>query len=212
MTASVAYQGVPGAFGEEAAIAFARDQARLVPCPLFSAVFDAVARGDAERGTVPIENTLAGAVQDVLARAEGDAAAIASRRAADRYGGVVLRDGVEDHPSNFTRFLSIARRSPGMDVDAELEVEKAARKTSLVVTLEHRPGTLARLLSTFAARGIDLSKIESRPMRGKPFEYLFYVDVVGDARHEPLASALSAIEQDAASLRVLGTYLECAKP
>jgi prephenate dehydratase len=274
---TIAYQGVPGAFGEEAALAVSADGARLVACPRFEAVFDAVVAGDAERGVVPIENTLAGAVhevydllgtksadvrivgetvlriahaliappgvdiaairrvfshpvalaqceslfranptwqpiaafntagavQDVIARAEPDAAAIASRRAAERYGGVVLRDGVEDHARNFTRFLAIGRRAGSSE---SIDATNGAHKTSLVVTLEHRPGTLARLLSTFAARGIDLSKIESRPMRGKPFEYLFYVDVVGDASLDPLASALSDVAREVASLRVLGSY------
>ncbi|MEO7093234.1 MAG: prephenate dehydratase [Polyangiales bacterium] len=279
MTTRFAYQGVAGAFGEEAAIAVAGSGAELVACPRFSSVFDAVVSGSAARGVVPIENTLAGAVhevydllgtrsdvtivgesvlriahaliappgveleavrrvfshpvalaqceslfrahpdwqpiaafntagavQEVLARAEGDAAAIASRRAADRYGGVVLRDGVEDHPQNFTRFLTIAARTAVRDAGVGMH------KTSLVLTLEHRPGTLARVLSTFAARGIDLSKIESRPMHGKPFEYLFYVDVAGDAQVEPLASALSEVRSEVASLRVLGSYVAAAAP
>jgi prephenate dehydratase len=278
MTSRVAYAGVPGAFGEEAALAIGGDETSLLACPRFSSVFDAVATEGAARGVVPIENTLAGAVhevydllgtrseevrivgeivlriahaliapagvslasvrrvfshpvalaqceelfrahpqwqpiaafntagavQEVLARAEGDAAAIASRRAAARYGGVVLRDGVEDHAQNFTRFLVIAPRSARADVDGD------TRKTSLVITLEHRPGTLARMLSTFAALGIDLSKIESRPMRGRPFEYLFYVDVAGDADREPLATALAKVTSEVASLRVLGSYPSAA--
>ena len=274
MTARVAFQGVPGAFGEEAARAFAGDDAELVACARFDGVFAAVASGDASRGVVPIENTLAGAVhevydllgqrsddvaivgetvlriahaliappgvpigsvrrvlshpvalaqceslfrahpewqpiaafntagavQHVLAERAGDAAAIASRRAAERYGGVVLRDGVEDHPQNFTRFLQVARRG------ADVTPVEGARKASLVLSLEHRPGTLARVLSTFAARGIDLTKIESRPIPGKPWEYLFYVDVAGDAGAEPLTSALDAVRREVASLRVLGSY------
>jgi prephenate dehydratase len=103
---------------------------------------------------------------------------------------------IEDDPQNFTRFLVLARDP------APLET---ATKTSLVFTLKHEPGTLHKALGFFAGRGVDLAKIESRPLRGRPFEYLFYVDVLGD-RHGAVGEALRELETVSSSLRVLGSY------
>jgi prephenate dehydratase len=142
----------------------------------------------------------AGAVREVIERRAPDAAAIASRRAAEVYGGVVLLDGIEDHPVNFTRFLVVARTG---DADP---MREGPRKTSLVFELEHRPGALAAALGAFAAHGVDLTKIESRPIAGRPFEYAFYVDLRGDAGDEPLARALAELRGCAASVRIFGSY------
>lgn len=135
-----------------------------------------------------------------LIRDQGDrtAAAIASRRAADVYGLNVLIEGLEDDDANFTRFLAIAPQP--------VAATGAATKTSLVFSMKNVPGALFKALSVFALRDIDLTKIESRPLVGKPWEYLFYVDVGGAISDPSLAHALDHLSEYALMLRVLGSY------
>jgi prephenate dehydratase len=139
----------------------------------------------------------AGAVQDML-RAEGSSkdGAIASRLAAEIYGGEVLMAGIEDDPQNFTRFLVLAR---------DAAPDAAANKTSVVFTLQHTPGALHRAIGAFANRGVDLAKIESRPLRGRPWEYEFYLDVMGDPAG-PAGEALAHLAEMSGEFRVLGSY------
>lgn len=144
----------------------------------------------------------AGAVRDVVAAGAGDAAAIASRRAAEVHGGVVLQERLEDHPQNFTRFLLAA----APDHAPPRGSWSAARKTSLIVTLAHQPGTLAAALAAFARRSIDLCKIESRPLRGRPFEYAFFIDLAGDAADPALGAAIQEVRALVATARLLGSY------
>ena len=273
-TVAVAIQGEAGSFSHAAALQALGPDIRLVPCPTFEELFRAVERGDAARGAVPIENSLAGSVhenydllgahtlhvvgetqvrvrhcliarpgteraairrvashpvalaqcrrffaehpdvvpvpaydtagsvRDLMAgRPAADArlaadAAIASSLAAELYGATVLQEGLEDHAENYTRFLVVAR---------DPAPPEQARKTSLVFTLPNVPGSLHRALGVFAARGVDLTKIESRPLPGRPWEYAFYLDVAGDPRGG-VAQALAELRGLARDLRILGAY------
>jgi prephenate dehydratase len=148
----------------------------------------------------------AGALERVLHEARGDAAAIASERAAALLGGVVLARELEDDPANFTRFLLLARAGEGV-------VGAGARKTTVRFTAPHRPGALHACLGVFAARGLDLTRIESHPVAGRPFEYAFLADLVAPDG-AALDAALADLVEVAAAVRRLGTYApaEDARP
>jgi len=138
----------------------------------------------------------AGSVKHVVEEKLRDTAAIASRRAAREYEGRVLKSGLEDEKQNFTRFFRI---------DKNRKTGARADKTSLVFSLKNVSGALFKALSVFALRDLDLSKIESRPVRGKPWEYRFYVDVLsGD--DPPMRLALKHLEEIAGFVKVLGVY------
>lgn len=139
----------------------------------------------------------AGSVKQLKALGARDVAAIASRRAAEIYEMQILEEGIEDNPENFTRFLAIQK---------ELIQPEGESKTSIVFTLKNQPGALFKALSVFALRDIDLTKIESRPLQGKPWEYLFYVDFIGATHHETSRRALDHLGEYALMLRVLGSY------
>jgi len=264
----VAFQGEHGAYSEAAALEHFGPEMTGLPCESFDMVFEAVENGKAERGLVPVENSLAGSIHrnydlfmrhslhivgerflrvrhcliglpgaereairqvlshpQALAQCEGylkkhhlptraaydtagsakllaesgdpATAAIASRHAAAVYGLEVLDEGIEDDPSNYTRFLAIAREPVSPEGDA---------KTSIVFTLRNQPGAMFKALSVFALRDIDLTKLESRPLVGRLWEYLFYIDF-GLALSDPRAAhALDNLGEFAPLLRVLGSY------
>jgi prephenate dehydratase len=139
----------------------------------------------------------AGSVKMLKDSGAMDTAAIASRRAAELHGMEILEDGIEDDAQNYTRFLAV-QRAP--------ETPKSEAKTSIVFTLRNLPGALFKAMSVFALRDIDLTKIESRPLQGSPWEYLFYVDFLGATQEESTRRALDHLGEYATMLRVLGSY------
>jgi prephenate dehydratase len=269
-----AYQGTRGSNSEDACIDLLLPAARLLPRTTLEDVFNAVMRGEARYGVVPVENTLAGsihrcydllfehdvkiigetvrhilfaliappgvalnevrkalshpvalaqcetffrqhpqiqpvpvydtagAVEIVMNESSRDSAAVATRRAAAVYGGEVLAEAIQDHLENYTRFLLITpSSSPAPDVQTGAEY-----KTTIVFSVGNAPGALYHSLRPFAERRIDLAKIESRPLRGSPFEYLFYLDLIGRSDSAPVSEALAELRSQANSVRVLGTY------
>ena len=153
---------------------------------------------------VPFYDT-AGSVKMVIDENLKDAAAIASELAAEIYRARILRRSIEDDRRNFTRFFLL--RKPGAKAPLKPATPAGKEfKTSLVFTTRNIPGALFRALSAFALRDLNLTKIESRPLRGKPWEYLFYVDLIGHVRDPIVGKALGHLEEIADLLRVLGSY------
>ncbi len=267
---SVAIQGVAGAFSHEAAEKLFGTGFELVPTRTFDELMEAVSTGRADRGIVPVENTLAGFVQGNLDRILQNSlrvvaetrvrirlcflappgrrmeeirtaashpvalqqcvgffrkhaeiepkavydtagsvkdlmggevsydAAIGSALAAVRYGAETLFSGIEDDHRNHTRFFAVAKESEG---------SVQASKTSLAFVVAHEPGSLHRALGVFAEKGVDLTKLESRPILGRPWEYRFYADVRGDPEGG-VGESLEELRAIAAELQVLGSYPE----
>lgn len=268
---SVAIQGEPGSFSHLAAEQLFGARTHLLPKRTFDELFEAVVSGEAERGVVPVENTLAGSVQgnldrvlrhslsvvaetrvrirlclvappgrtlsdirtaashpvaleqcrsffaahpevepvavydtagsirDLMAGNGTYDAAIGSDLAARIYGARVLLEELEDDLQNHTRFFAISASGEEGDVPGS--------KTSLAFVVAHEPGSLHRALGVFAQRGVDLTKLESRPIPGRPWEYRFFADVRGDA-HGSLTDSLDELRRLAAEVHVLGSYPE----
>jgi prephenate dehydratase len=171
---------------------------------------------------VPFYDT-AGSVKHVIESHLKDAAGIAGKQAAREYSGRIVKAGVEDEKSNFTRFFLIRQlghgrrarihgspgrrdlRHTGRETDYHRLIPAGANKTSIAFKVKNLPGALFKSLSVFALRDISLSKIESRPMRGRPWEYVFYVDFLrGD--DEPAQNALRHLGEVADFVKVLGIY------
>lgn len=142
-------------------------------------------------------NDTAGSVRRVCESGDLTKAAIAGKRAATIYGGVILQEHLEDHPENFTRFVLLAPNS---------EISESGEKISLIVRLAHRPGALHDALRPFVRRAIDLIKIESRPIQGRPWQYNFYFDLQAPASESELRGALDEIREQAEEVRLLGRY------
>ncbi len=267
----LAYQGEPGAYSEAAARQFGGQGVETLPCKTFDDVFEAVVRGDATHGVVPLENSVGGTIHrnydlllehalsitgeveldvahcllalpgttvadvktvyshpQALAQCERylrglgveveavydtaggakliaeqkltGAAALASRRAAEVFGLEVLQEAVQDYAFNVTRFAIVGG-----------EAQAGANKTTVVFTLPSTPGALFKALSVFALRDLNLSKLESRPLRGQPWEYHFYVEVDAPQDDPTCARALAHLSEYAKWMRVLGSYKGAAR-
>lgn len=263
----VAFQGERGAYSEEAVVRLFGN-VETVPCPALADVFHAVTSRRVERGVVPVENSLAGSINetydllltnDLVIAGELDlrvshclmalpgqslkritrvyshpqalaqcdrylrdlgveviphydtagsalmiqtkqlsgAAAVAGRRAAEIYDLEILAEGIETNPNNYTRFLTIDR-SPAPRAERS--------KTSIVFVVDNRPGTLYGALGALATRQINLTKIESRPGRQRPWDYIFYLDFDGHTDDAGVTEALEDLRRHTTFLRVLGSY------
>jgi len=176
---------------------------------------------------VPAEDT-AGSVRDVISRGDKSAAGIAGRRAAIHYRGVILAESIQDNAENFTRFVLLipvvregseesagcaTASSPAVaDLMAELQVRRieeftsgAFLKMTIALRLAHKPGALLAALEPFARHGINLMKIESRPIHGTPWVYQFFLDLVAESPAQ-LDAALAEVRRVTSFLRILGLY------
>ncbi len=266
----VAFQGERGAYSEAAAVTFFDESIEPLPCHDFDGVFERVSRGEASRGVLPVENSLAGSIHrnydlllrynlsivgevqlliahqlialpgvnqadikkvyshpQALAQCEHSlnkllpqaervvtydtagsikmireeniraGAGLASQRAAFIYGMNILQSDMQDNAENYTRFVVVA---------PEPVVPTGEAKTSIVFSLDNEPGSLFKSLAVFALREIDLTKIESRPLQGKRWQYLFYVDFIGSQYEERGRKALNHLQEITSFFKILGSY------
>jgi len=270
----VAYAGEPGAFAEDAVLAAFGDVDRT-SLGSFRDVFEAVARGGASAGVIPIENVINGTVREnydlllefdlvirgevvvpvslclaalpgqriddiervyshiqalgqaeaflrrrpwqllttyntagagkaIADRQERGAAAVLSPRAAALFGLEVLADEIGDLPANRTRFLVLA--DPRGTPLPRLVPASPGHRTTLVIAVRNEPGTLLAVLRVFAEHGLNMDKLESRPSRERAWEYVFWVDLDGDASSETMATALRQLDAVTTTCRILGSY------
>lgn len=145
----------------------------------------------------------AGSVKQLVELGDRKAGAIASNAAAAHYGAEVLAAEIEDNPQNFTRFFLIHRAG-------ESQEDPESNKISIAFSVENRPGSLVAALNELAALGTNLTKIESRPVHGKPWEYIFYVDCQIRAREEG-ERALQVLQPHCAMIKLLGCYKDSSQ-
>lgn len=144
------------------------------------------------------ENTAA-AAKMVAQSGRTDCAAIGSKDCAELYGLSVLKSGIQNTDNNYTRFICISKN---------LEIYAGANKTSIMMTLPHKPGSLYNVISGFAALGLNMTKLESRPLPGTNFEFMFYFDIDASVYSENLRVLLNELEHDAEQFSYLGSYTE----
>ena len=150
-----------------------------------------------------VADDTAGSVSHVVDAGDITRAAIASKRAVERYGGAILREHLEDSSENYTRFFLLST-FPDFVPDAD--------KTSLTIELPHQPGALHHALEPFARRGIDLLKIEGRPVKGRPWEYCFYLELRGSVADGDVSEALLELHKQRVETRMLGCYRSAPMP
>ena len=153
---------------------------------------------------VPAEDT-AGSVREMITSGDKSRAAIAGRRAAEHYRGLILAERIQDNSENVTRFVLLVP-----DKEAAGWPSAEARKTSLAMRLAHRPGALLASLGPFARHGVNLLKIESRPIHGRPWEYQFFIDLEAE-QAASLDQALAEVRQATSELRILGRYVAASR-
>jgi chorismate mutase/prephenate dehydratase len=153
------------------------------------------------RELIPTYDT-AGSVKMLKEKGLKDAAAVASEKAAEIYGMKILAREIEDNPSNYTRFFVLSHEDSPMT---------GKDKTSIIFSAAHTPGSLYTALFEFAKRKINLTRIESRPTKQKPWEYNFYLDFEGHRGEEHCAEALKSLEKSATFVKILGSYPKAAQ-
>lgn len=152
---------------------------------------------EANMSDVPQVDVASTAAAAQLAAEDESAAAIASQAAAVQYGLKVIKAKIEDNPNNYTRFLVIGKKTP----------EKSGQdKTSIMFSVKDEPGILSRMLEPFSKREINLSKIESRPMKQKVWEYIFFLDLIGHVDDVAITAAIEELRAHCHFLKVLGSY------
>jgi prephenate dehydratase len=167
---------------------------RIYAHPQAAAQCEKFLRGHAAWSVLQVYDT-AGSVKMIKEEKATDAAAIASSDAARRFDMEILKEGIESDPRNFTRFLVLSK-----------EPAKTGNKVSLVYATQNKPGALFHTLEVFAKKGMNLAKLESRPIAGKPWEYLFYVDATEQLPNRQVAAALKELREHTTFLKVLGNY------
>ena len=205
----IAYLGPEGTFTEEAARRFdSTGQAEFVPVDSPAAALKAVAEGKTDWAVCAIENSVDGAVTTtadalvdtpgVQIYAEADVAA-APERAADLFGLDIHARGVADMETARTRFVLVGKQG-------KVPAATGNDRTAIVFRTPNKPGTLVGALQEFAVRGVDMSRIESRPTRKEPNTYNFFVDLVGHIDDDPIAQAVAAVGEQATQIRMLGSW------
>jgi len=160
-----------------------------------------------DHGIEPRESyDTAGATDEVRQAADLSVAAVASRRAGERAGLVVLAADIQTVVDNSTRFFALARSGDAPQTAIPSALRAGDPKTSLVFETHDQPGALVRALQPFATAGVNLAKIESRPSRDRPWTYVFYLDIHGDIADSPAREALALLRTCCSWVRVLGTY------
>ena len=153
-----------------------------------------------ELGLTPVVGAdTAGSARGLKERNDRTSGALASELAAQVYGLNILQRNMEDNPINYTRFLALSTQK-------KTERREGDYRTSIAFSLINKPGILFNALSIFALREIDLTKIESRPMPGEPWKYLFHIDFIGHEDDKPVKRALKHLEEIAPFIRVFGSY------
>jgi prephenate dehydratase len=183
--------GMPGARMQDITVVASHPMA-LAQCERFFAT-----NPDLKR--VPAEDT-AGSVREMMDRGEKHCASIASKRACAHYAAIILQENIQDSADNFTRFVLLLPSG-----EAKRYRGTSARKISLAMRLAHKPGALLAALDPFAKHGVNLLKIESRPIHGKPWEYQFFLDVES-TEGQAMEKALDEVRKTTAELRELGRY------
>jgi prephenate dehydratase len=153
----------------------------------------------------------AGSVKQIVEAGRPDEAAIAGASAAQAWRAQILVPGIESDPQNFTRFVVITRPDHAPAAPTR-RAGAGDPKTSIVFRTAHRPGGLHHALAAFAECGVNLTKLESRPIPGRPWEYSFYLDFIGDPAERAIAQALEKLTVSAESVRLLGTYPRAEMP
>ncbi len=150
-----------------------------------------------------IKNSLAKSAfnKTVMEGSDPTVAAIASSAAAEYYGAEILKREIEDNRENYTRFFLLARKAPKLPAKSAGEM-----KTSIAFITKNSPGSLFRCMSALALRDLSLTKIESRPLKGRPWEYMFYVDFLGSPEDPRWRYAMNQLEEMTEQLAVLGCY------